>query len=298
MFFRGVIYSFQEGLLTIWRNKLISLLSIATIAVSFTVLGMFVLLAVNVGALADTYGEALVMHVFLKDNLAAEQTQEVGERLREDDRIRSVTFIDQEAAEERFAELFPDEDRILRNLEEDILPASYEIVLRKGSGNDNLDELAADLEEMPEVDSVLYDRQWVETLETAGRWVTYAGLILGGMLIFAAVVTTSNIIKMNVLSRREEIEIMRLVGAEGIYVRGPFVVGGIIQGLLASLLSLGFLYGLHSIVSFFLARTDINWLRGLQVQFLPLEYLILFMCGGLIVGTLASLLSIGNVGRL
>ena len=300
MFRRGLIYSVQEGLLTIWRNKLISLLSIGTIAISFAVLGLFMLVAVNVGALAESYGDTLMIHAFLIDDLDAKQTGNLKDILEKDERIQSVHHVDKDAAAERFADLFPDEEEILNSLEENYLPASFEIYLENELSFDNegIQALIKHLESMPAVETVLYDRQWVETLESTGRWIAYAGFVLGGMLILAAIVTTSNIIKMNVLNRQDEIEIMRLVGADGIFVRGPFLFGGIIQGLLSSIIAMVLVYLIYYFGGFFLESANIELLRDLQIRFLPLQILGAFILGGLVVGTLASLLSFGKMSRI
>ena len=279
---------------------MISLLSVGTIAISFSVLGMFLLVSVNVATLADSYGEALLIHVFLKEDITPDQRNSLRDSLSDDERIESLEYIDKDDAEKRFRELFPDEQDMLDDVEGNYLPASFEAHLSRAAGADreSIDALVDEISRNGGVESVLYDRQWVETLENAGRWFGYAGLVLGGMLIFAAIVTTSNIIKLNVLSRREEIEIMRLVGADGVFVRGPFFIGGIIQGLLASAFALGILFAIFHFGSLFLESIDIELLRGLDYHFLPLEYLLYFVLGGLVVGTLASLLSFGRATRI
>lgn len=300
MFVRGLVYSLQEGALTLWRNKLISLLSIGTIAISFSILGIFMLVSVNVATLAESYGDTLLIHVFLKDDITPETRSALRTSLEEDKRIESVDYIDKDDAEDRFRELFPNDSEMLDDLEGNYLPASFEANLARDadSDRDSIDELVNEIGGSDGVENVLYDRQWVETLENTGRWFGYAGLALGGLLIFAAIVTTSNIIKLNVLSRREEIEIMRLVGADGIFVRGPFFIGGIIQGLLASGLALGIIYAIFHFGGIFLESVDIELLRNLEFHFLPWEYLVYFILGGLIVGTLASLLSFGRATRI
>lgn len=145
------------------------------------------------------------------------------------------------------------------------------------------------------VESVVYDKQWVETLESTGQSVVLAGLIIGGMLLFAAIITTSNVIKLNVLTRKDEIEIMRLVGADTIFIKGPFILGGIIQGMLANILSLAVLYGLFQFGASFIHDGGIEMLQGLNLKFLPWPMAGLFIVGGFLVGSFASLLSFGKM---
>jgi cell division transport system permease protein len=292
----------QEGWLTLWRNKLVSILSIGTIAVSFTVLGLFLLLSVNLGAFAELYGDSFLLHVFLRDDATSAQTGAVEEAMRGEPEIAGVTFVSRDEAVARFRTLFPDESGMLASLERNSLPASFEVRLKdsivQADAREALERLIARLNALPGVDRTLYDRQWVETLESSGRWIAFFGLIIGVMLMLAAVVTASNIIKLNIVTRQEEIEIMRLVGADGIFVKGPFIIGGVIQGLLASALALFVIYILHQLAIIFLDSVNIELLRGLELHFLPWPYQLAFVAGGLVVGALASLLSFGKMSRI
>lgn len=302
MFKRGLIYSLQEGWLTLWRNKLVSALSVGTIAVSFTVLGLFLLLSVNLGAFAELYGDSFLVHLFLRDDITTAQTRDLENMMREEGDIDSFAFISRSEAAERFRQLFPDEAGMLASLERASLPASFEVRLRnaivQSDAREKLEALIGRLGVQPGVDRTLYDRQWVETLESSGRWVALFGLIIGVMLMLAAVVTASNIIKLNIVTRQEEIEIMRLVGADGIFVKGPFIIGGIIQGLFASGLALLIVYILYQLATVFLGSVNIELLRGLQLHFLPWAHQAVFVLGGLVVGALASLLSFGKMSRI
>lgn len=300
MVWRGIVYSFQEGMLAVWRNIFVSLLSIGTIAISFTILGIFLLIAVNVGKMAALYGDTLVIHVFLDDDISGDEMADLREVLSKDRRVEESRYMDKESAANRFSSLFPENDEILKGLDKNPLPSSFEVRLRNDIdvSSDRIEAFVKTLGEQSGVESVLYDREWVETLEKTGTWVVYAGMVLGGLLILAAIVTTSNIIKINVFSHKEEIEIMHLVGADGLFIRGPFLVGGIFQGFLASMLALVILFGIFNFFEMFLKSVNIEMLQGLQLSFLPIWMLLLFSLGGLVVGFLASLLSIGNTGKI
>jgi len=241
----------------------------------------------------------LLVHAFLADDISSQQREALEERLREDARVLELQYVDAELARERFERLFPDETLLLDSLETNPLPASFEIRLssQRAPTRAEVERFIEDLEAAEGIQAVRYDRQWVQTLEAIGAGITFAGAVLGGLLLLAAVVTASNIVKINVYSRREEIEIMRLVGADGIYVRGPFFVVGLVQGLLASLLSLLVLLLLFFLASGFLQSLQIQFLGGAGLRFFSLEILAGFVLGGPAVGLLASLLSFGRAGR-
>ena len=296
---RALVYSVQEGLLALWRTKTVSLLSIGTIAVSFTVLGIFLLVSVNVEVMTEAYGDELLVHLFLEEGLSQQQLADLQAELEKDERITSLGYVGKDEAADRFRRLFPDEKHLLDSLEGNPLPESFELTLSPSmrSDPDEVRRLMTSLGRLEGVEAARYDRQWVETLETAAQWIGYFGLAVGGLLILAAIVTAANIIKINVYARREEIEIMRLVGADRFYVNGPFLVGGIVQGLLASVISIVLLFVLFSVGESYLRLARIGILEGIGFRFLPLPHIALFLLGGLVVGMLASLLSFGRATR-
>ena len=147
-------------------------------------------------------------------------------------------------------------------------------------------------EKAPGVEEVQYDLLWIQRLSTAVRLVRGVGAFLGGILVLAGVFTISNVIRLTVYARQDELDIMRLVGATRAYVTGPFVVEGMIQGGLGGLLSLGLLW-----VAFRVAARDAlaaSDLMGRAVVFLPAGVCLTIVAGGMIVGVVGSLISLGR----
>jgi cell division transport system permease protein len=296
---RAVVYCVQEALVALWRTKLVSLLSVGTIAVSFTVLGIFLLVGVNIGAVVENYGSSFLVHVFLRDEAGPQDLNALRSFFKEDGRVDTFSFVDKEAASERFNRLFPKDAELLNSLDSNPLPSSFEVQIREEIKTDSgkASELIGRIGSMAGVEAVRYDREWVETVQSVGNAVLAFGLFLGLLLMLAAIVTAANIIKINIYARREEIEIMRLVGADGIYVRGPFIVGGLMQGLLASLAAIAILLFLHQLVAGYLQVAKFELLGELRLRFLPLSMIIVLILGGLVIGLLASMLSFGRAGR-
>ena len=147
-------------------------------------------------------------------------------------------------------------------------------------------------EKAPGVEEVQYDLLWIERLSTAVRLVRGLGAFLGGILVLAGVFTISNVIRLTVYARQDELDIMRLVGATRAYVNGPFVVEGMIQGGLGGLLSLGLLW-----LAFRVAARDAlaaSDLMGRAVVFLPGSVCLAIVAGGMVVGVVGSLISLGR----
>jgi cell division transport system permease protein len=152
--------------------------------------------------------------------------------------------------------------------------------------------LVATFEKAPGVEEVQYDLLWIQRLSTAVRLVRGLGAFLGGILVLAGVFTISNVIRLTVYARQDELDIMRLVGATRAYVKGPFVVEGMLQGGMGGLLSVGLLWiAFRVLARDALAASD---LLGRAAVFLPRELCLLIVLGGMAVGVIGSLVSLGR----
>jgi cell division transport system permease protein len=145
----------------------------------------------------------------------------------------------------------------------------------------------------PGVEDVEYDLLWIQRLSTAVRLVRGAGAFLGAILVLAAVFTISNVMRLTMYARQDELDIMRLVGAAPAYVKGPFVLEGMIQGGLGGVLALVLLWGIfHALSRDLLATSD---LLGRTAIVLPPTMAALIVAGGMLVGLAGSLVSLGRL---
>ena len=291
---RAVAYFFEEALVSLWRSRLINALSIGTIGVSLFVLGAFLALAGNLSGVVDRWAEKVQVTFYLSDRALPEQRDRLLAALGSDPAVASAVYVSREQALQRFRELFAD----LRTLPDDIgsnpFPASLEVTLRGGpAAADEVRRLAAAYEQAPGVEEAEYDLVWIQRLSTAVRLIRGAGAFLGGVLALAGVFTISNVIRLTVYSRQDELDIMRLVGATRAYVKGPFVVEGMLQGGLGGLVAVGLLWlSIRLFARDALAATD---LIGRAAVSLPAELAALLVVGGMAVGLVGSLISLGRV---
>jgi cell division transport system permease protein len=290
---RALAYFFQEALTSLWRSRLINALSVGTIAVSLFVLGAFLTVASNLSEVVTRWTQKVQVTFYLGDGLEDRIRDSLADQLRDDPAVESVTLVSRDQALERFRGLFKD----LRSLPDDLgsnpFPASLEVSLKSGRQSpDEVRRLVHAFEKAPGVEEVQYDLLWIQRLSTAVRLVRGLGAFLGGILVLAGVFTISNVIRLTVYARQDELDIMRLVGATRAYVTGPFVVEGMIQGGLGGLLSLGLLWvAFHVAARDALAASD---LMGRAVVFLPSGVCLLIVAGGMLVGIVGSLISIGR----
>ncbi len=291
---RAVAYFFEEALVSLWRSRLINALSIGTIGVSLFVLGAFLALAGNLSGVVDRWAEKVQVSFYLSDRATPDQRDRLQAALASDPAVASAEFVSREQALQRFRELFGD----LRSLPDDIgsnpFPASIEVTLRGGDrAADEVRRLAAAYEQAPGVEEAEYDLVWIQRLSTAVRLIRGAGAFLGGILALAGVFTISNVIRLTVYSRQDELDIMRLVGATRAYVKGPFVVEGMLQGGLGGLVAVGLLWlSIRVFARDALAATE---LIGPATVALPADLAALLVVGGMAVGLVGSLVSLGRV---
>jgi cell division transport system permease protein len=290
---RALVYFFEEALTSLWRSRLINALSVGTMAVSLFVLGAFLTVASNLNEVVARWTRKVQVTFYLDDKVEDRIRGLLVDRLKDHAAVDTVETVSRAQALERFRALFHD----LRSLPEDLgdnpFPAAVEVTLKGDHQSPaEVQQLVRDFEHAPGVEEVQYDLLWIERLATAVRLVRGLGAFLGGILVLAGVFTISNVIRLTVYARQDELDIMRLVGATRAYVTGPFVVEGMIQGALGGAISVAMLW-----VAFrMLARDAVatSDLLGRAVVFLPPTVCGVIVVGGMTVGVVGSLISLGR----
>jgi cell division transport system permease protein len=289
-------YAFDEATRSLWRGRQSGLLSTATIALALFVLGAFLLVTTNLERLGAEWGSTAEMSVYLKDDATAQDRGAIEQLLAPSDVVESREFVSKTDALARFRQTFADLSSAVDGLGDNPLPASYEVKLRAGAahstgGTAAVDALATRLRQTSGVVDVRYDRQWLGRVMSAIGVVRSVGLALGAVLTFAAALTVANVVRLALYARRDELEIMHLVGAPNVYVRGPFVMEGVLQGGVGALAAVGILA-----LAFLAVRT--RYLAPLAsavnlsaVQFLSIETCGLLVVGGMAVGCLGGLVA-------
>jgi len=291
-FFRALGYSLEEALAGLWRNRLVNLVSIGTIAVTLFILGVFTAISTNLGRVVSGWSTKVQMTVYLDDTATAAHRNAIEERLRKERAVRSFEYLSKERALERFRGYFRELESLPEMLGGNPLPASFEIQMASEERDAGaLSRLAAELQSEAGVDEVSYDRLWIERLTSIIDLVRLLALVIGTALVLAAAFTIFNVVKLTVYGRQEEIGIMRLVGATDGYIRGPFLVEGALQGGLGGAIALGFLFAAQRfLIEHVLTPSKLlvspNWIR------FPSTAWAILVLGGMVVGLLGSWLSV------
>jgi len=290
---RALAYFVEEALTSLWRSRLINALSIGTIGVSLFVLGAFLTVASNLNAVVTRWTQKVQVTFYLEDGLEPRIRQMFEERLKDDPAVENLSTVSRQAALDRFKALFRDLRTLPDDLGENPFPESIEVTVKAGHQSPSeIGRLVAAFGKAPGVEEVQYDLLWIERLSTAVRLVRGLGGVLGGILALASVFTISNVIRLTVYARQDELDIMRLVGATRAYVRGPFIVEGMLQGGLGGAVAVGLLWAaLRFVSNDVLAASE---LLGRSAIFLPGELSFAIVLGGMGVGLVGSLVSLGR----
>jgi len=289
---RAIQYAIEEAVLSLRRGRQAGALSTATIALALFVLGAFLVVTANLERLATEWGSVAEMSVYLKDDLTQDQRRAIEGELALGDVIASREYVSKADALARFRQTFSDLTSTVETLGENPLPASYELRLRSGATvADSVDRLANRLRGTAGVADVRYDRQWLSRLLSIVAIVRRVGFGLGALLTLAAALTVANVVRLALYARRDELEIMQLVGAPTAYIRGPFVMEGVLQGGFGALIAL---VGLT--LAFFVVRgrylTPLASAVSLSsVRFLPAEVCVLLVVGGMAVGCVGGIVA-------
>jgi cell division transport system permease protein len=290
---RALGYFFQEAVTSLWRSRLVNAISIGTIAVSLFVLGAFLTVAGNLEDVVSRWTEKIQIIVYLEDGIEDRVRASLENRLRDDAAVESIELVDREQALERFKTLFRDLSSLPEDLGENPFPASFEVNLKASRQSpEEVQRLAGALADVPGVQEIQYDLLWIERLATGVRLLRGVGAFLGGILVLAGIFTISNVIRLTVYAREDELDIMRLVGATRAYVKGPFVVEGMIQGGLGGLVAAGLLWLALRWLARDLASSE---LLGQGAFALPREITLALILGGMVVGVVGSLMSLRRV---
>jgi cell division transport system permease protein len=290
---RAVLYFVAEASTSLWRSRLVNAVSVGTIAVSLFVLGAFLTVASGLNAMVTRWTEKVQVIVYLDDGIENRVRASLENRLRDDLAVGSVEFVSREQALARFREMFRDLSALPEDLGENPFPASLEVTLKADHQSPaEVERMAKVFTGVPGVREIQYDLLWIERLATGVRLVRGVGAFLGGILVLAGVFTISNVIRLTIYAREDELDIMRLVGATRAYVKGPFVAEGVIQGGLGGLVAAALLWAALAWLSRGLASSD---LLSRAAFSLPPGVALLLVAGGMAVGLAGSLLSLARL---
>ena len=294
---RALAHALREAWDGVWRNPGLSLLSSISIGVSLYVLGLFLLLAFNLNLFVDALGRDVQMQIYMKADAGAADIETLRSRLAEDPAVDRARFLAGDEALRRFQTTFPALKDLPEKIGGNVFPPSFEVVLRENHRDrSSIEALARTYRPAPGVEEVRYDLAWMERLAGVVALVRRGGYGIGVLLLAAVMVTVGAVVRLTVLARREEIEIMKLVGATASFIRGPFLLGASIQGLAGGVLAAGALALTHRMIERSAIFHDNPFLSLAVGRFLPGQTIFALATGGLLLGFIAAALALRRAG--
>lgn len=291
-------YFFREALRRIWVSKRTSFVAVAMIAISMLIVGLFLLLSENLGrAVIVAQGKSRV-EVYLSNEASPSQIAAVDAYLSGHQHFARRRFVSRDEALRRFSSYFTNLNSIVGQLDGNPFPPSFEcdvapqIVQSAGFGRE-----VRELRAIAGVDDVQFDWEWVRRLKRVVNIVNVVGLVAGGILALAAAFTIANVIRLTMMLYREEIAIMRLVGATERIIRGPFLIEGLLQGIFGAVVALVLLFATFESARRFLPPSNSLVWSFLFAGFLPWQKMAALVGGGMLAGFFGSWLSVRESGE-
>ena len=261
-------YSTRQGFKNIARNKLFSIASIATMAACIFVFGLFFAIVMNFNYIVQKAEEGVAITVFFEEGLEQSRVDEIGDELRECDGVLDVEYVSADDAWESFqSEYFGEDSSLAEGFKDDNPLANsdnYVVYMEDVSKQDDVVSFAESLDGVRRVNK---SDVVADTLSSVNRLITYVSIAIIAILLAVSIFLISNTVTMGITVRREEIAIMKYIGAKDGFVRAPFVIEGVVIGLIGAIIPLVLLYFMYGkAVSYILTR--FNLLNNI-LDFLP-----------------------------
>ena len=274
-----MMHALREALAAFRRTPLLTALSAAMIGLSLLVVGLFGVATWNVNRVLDEVESRVEIVAYLRDSARPEEVTELQEALVERPDVAEVFYVSREQALEEARTDMAEFDSIFSSLEVNPLPASLEIrMVPEFRDADGVRTVAAAATEAPIVEDVRFGADWLDKVFLLRRVAGAASLVLGATFMLVAALIIGAAVRISIFARREEIEIMHLVGAADRFIRGPFLLEGLFTGILGGAAALGGTYLVYRILSG----------RVVALSWMPPEWVVAGLAGGALLGMFAS----------
>jgi len=279
------LFFFREAWRSFMQHRGLASTAVLSLTAALTLCAMFVLLTHNAGYALQLIGDRREMVVYLRDGIKEARREELISRMK--DLYGSVTYISKEDAWKEFEAQVGDPE-LLEAVGENPLPAALRVRLKPELLNlPAMQRAAEQVMEFPEVEDVRYGAAWVRRLDELTEGLTRGAIAVGIIVGFAILLVIYNTIRLSVMARRPQVEIMSRLGASDYFIAAPFVIEAIAQATFAALFSLGILYAIkQTLVS-----------QVWKVVFIPIPYAGMFVGATVALAWLAAVIALSRVLR-
>jgi len=289
-------YFVRQAMRNMVENRLVHLIGLGTMVIAFLIFDAFILIFINLDSWTREQGRSLTMSIYFQGEPERAVIENIKKELLQYP-VSITDFISKDDALRSLRKQLRDKAGLLDGLGENPLPASLEIVLSRDVSGDSLAyELKRRLEGIDGVDEVQYSQEWIERFQAIMGAVKIIGLVFGGLLFLAALFIITNTVKLTIYARKDEIEILKLVGATNRFVKIPFLIEGSIQGFLGGSIALIILFLVYVAM---VTKVDLSiGFASLDVIFLSPQSILLVLLMSSIIGFIGSTVSLGRFFRI
>jgi cell division transport system permease protein len=260
LFFKRAVEDFRN-------NRLLNIITLLTISLSILIVSAFILFFINTNEIMNFWKKGVRVMAYLKPDLAGSSLTDLTRRIQNISGVETVRFISKKEAFDQLKAQMKRQASLLDNLDENPLPDAFEIRMNAATQTwDKVEYLAAEIEALEEVEEVEYGQRWLGRYTHIFNLFKLTGYAMCGIFFMAAVFIVANTIRLVIYSRRDEIEIMRLVGAAERFIKVPFYFQGLLQGALGAGTGLAILFFAYLAI---VSNIEQGWFSGLfQIRFL------------------------------
>ncbi len=291
MLIRGAL---RNGVTHILRNRLVSLLSLSVIAFALLIFGIFDFVNQQIDSYINRFSKNIEATFYLQDQVDNKEIQLLSDRLKGNVLVKEISFISQDQALRDFNLQYPDMKHILSEFEQSPFPASLQVTFYPlpVEQHDKITSLINDIVSLTIVESKQINLEWAEKLMAVNRFINAVGWFLSSILIVIAVFIIFNTIKINIVYRKDEITLFRLIGASDAYIRFPFIIEGAIMGFLGSLMACFLLFILFKIFPMTASHVFDSVKNMIDLSRVPSALYLKIVLMGTLIGLFSSLLSL------
>lgn len=290
MRFNVISYLLKEGIRNVFKNKKSTISCLMIMCATMLIFGLFLVIGENINAFVKSVADAQGIMVYLKTGATDEEIEQVGKDILQIDGVRDAKYISNTEGLESMRETLGDK-MIEGYTTDNILPASYEVTLTDLELSSDVQE---SLKQIPNVDDIRSSNIIIEQIIRLAKGIKIVTWVILVLLIIISTAIISNTIKLTVHARRKEISIMKYVGATNNFIRWPFIVEGMIIGILASIISIVIVGGAYSV----LAEQAVNagFLKTINISLVGFKdmissIIVVYMLLGIGIGALGSVIS-------
>ncbi|MBR4949361.1 MAG: permease-like cell division protein FtsX [Clostridia bacterium] len=285
-------YFLKDVFKSIWRNRMMALASLFVLVSCMLIMGTSVIISFNINAVAEKIENQNEIVIFLRDDITQAELTDLERSIERDSRITKSIYFSKEQALQEYIEQQDGDEYLYESLKEDnVLPASFRLSFDNSDGK--ISDSVSTFEKMAGVEKIRFNKDLVDKVDNFSKIINFVGIWLIIVLAIVSLFIIQNTIKIALFTRKKEINIMKYVGATDSFIQAPFVLEGVLIGIVSSAVAFGIQYILYQkVISGILDSFGIDLISAVPFSEMQLYILVPFALTGLIVGGIGSLMSI------